>query len=478
VLGALALGAPGAAVVAWVALVPLFVALDGAGSFRTLALAIVYAVVLGLGGLGPWLSHAAAAYFGIGRAVATGYVVVFLATIFTLHGTLLGLLLLGRPGRVGAWNVVWCAAAWAIWDAVRTGVFPRFPGGVLALSQHAALPVLQIASVTGVAGVSFILVAGNAGVAALVTDRSAAPRVRLLAVATGIGLAGAATLWGALRIGRDAGAASSTGPTVISIDVNAADRAASTLERYLATSEEAVATPSALLVWPESALPTDPEHDRAAWTALSRFVATHGVPLLAGGPGTGLVRPGPGIVNFNSAHLIAPGSGLRTYHKRQLVPFAERWPSFLGAPPAGLAPDLAGLEPGDVLGVFPLGDGAFGVLICFEITDAAAARALAARGARFIVNLTNDAWFESAPHLPWAAIRAVETGVPVVRAANAGVSAVFDRLGRARPRRGAGWLVTQVPPAAPTVYVRRGEVFLGACLALLLAGLLRAVLAR
>src|SRR5947208_1711574 len=73
-LGVVALGSGHAGVVAWVALVPLFVALDRAGSFRTLAVAIVYAVVLGVGGLGPWLSHAAAAYFGLGRAVATAYV--------------------------------------------------------------------------------------------------------------------------------------------------------------------------------------------------------------------------------------------------------------------------------------------------------------------------------------------------------------------------------------------------------------------
>ena len=107
---------------------------------------------------------------------------------------------------------------------------------------------------------------------------------------------------------------------------------------------------------------------------------------LAGRPGTELVHAGR-VVHFNSAHLVAPGEGLRTYHKRYLVPFAERWPSFLGAPPAELAAELAGLEPGEAPGVFPLDDGVFGVLICFEITDAAAARALAARGARFIVGI-------------------------------------------------------------------------------------------
>ena len=475
-LGVAALAPDGPGVLAWVALVPLFVALDGAGSSRTVAVAIVYALVVGLGSLGPWLSRAAAAYFGLGRGVAAGWVAVFLLTIFALHGAFLGVLLLGRPRRAGPWQVVWCAAAWAAWDAARTGVFPRFPGAVLALSQHRALPVLQVVSLTGIAGVSFVLVAFNAGLAALLVRRAVPVRARLLALATGIVLAGAATLWGGLRIARDAGTSSSGGPTVIAVDVDAHDRAGSTLDRYVAASEAALATTPALLVWPESALPTDPEHDRAAWTTLSRFVAAHGVPLLAGGPGA--ARAGRGAVAYNAAHLLVPGDGLRSYHKRGLVPFAERWPSFLGAPPGGLAADLAGLEPGDAPGIFTVGGHPFGVLICFEITDPAAARALAARGARFVVNLTNDAWFAAAPHLAWAAVRAVETGVPVVRAANAGVSAVFDRVGHARAQRGRGFLVAEVPPAAPTVYARRGDVFLGACLAVVLAGFLRAVRTR
>jgi len=172
---------------------------------------------------------------------------------------------------------------------------------------------------------------------------------------------------------------------------------------------------------------------------------------------------------------------MRSYHKRWLVPLAERWSSLLGTPP----PELASLEAGEEATVFSLGDTAFGVLICFEITDAAGARALARGGARFIVNMTNDAWFIGSarpPHLPWAAVRAVETGLPVVRASNAGPSAVFDRFGRpvasSRPADGPAVLTAHVPAAAPTLYAQTGDVFLGLCVATVLAGLAHAMFRR
>ncbi|TMJ93391.1 MAG: hypothetical protein E6G67_12545 [Actinobacteria bacterium] len=158
---------------------------------------------------------------------------------------------------------------------------------------------------------------------------------------------------------------------------------------------------------------------------------------------------------------------MQSYHKRYLVPFAERWPSILGNPPS----DLASLEPGRETTVLHVGDISFGVLICFEIADSRGARTLASRGAGFIVNLTNDAWFyrSSAPHVPWAVARAVETGIPVVRAANAGVSAVFDRFGRkvaTGPSAGLpSVLAVSLPAAAPTVYSRTGDWFLVICLA-------------
>ncbi len=478
VLGVLALAPGGPAWLAWGALVPLFLALRDARGGTTVALAVAYAVVLGLGGLTPWLSRAAAAYFDLDRGHAVAYTLAFLVPVFAAHGTLLGLLLLGRPRRVGPADVVWCGAAWASWDALRTAVFPRFPGAVLGLSQHATVPVLQVASACGLAGISFVVAAFNAGVASMLPGGTAPRRARALAAATGVAIAVGAGAWGARRVAVEGMAGSAPGPRIAAVDVDAARAADGTLDRYVAASEGAVAAAPALLVWPESALTTDPEHDRAAWATLNRFVDAHATPLLAGGPGS-VRRGAAGLAHFNAAHLLTPAHGMRSYHKRGLVPFAERWPALLGAPPSG----VESLDAGDEATVFGTGDGAFGVLICFEITDGAAARALVRRGARFIVNLTNDAWFPAAaPHLPWAAVRAVETGLPVVRAANAGVSAVFDRFGRevavSRPAGAPAVLTAGVPPGAPSLYARSGDVFLVACLAVVLAGLIGAVVRR
>ena len=472
VASVLALSVAPLAWIAWGALVPLFVALDRAPRRVTLAVATVYALVLGVGSVGPWLIGAVAAYFeiGVGRAVA--YTLPSLAAVSAAHGVVLGALLLARPRRVGVWDVLWCGALWSCWEAVRTFVFPYYPAAVLALSQDATLPVLQIASVCGIAGVTFILVACNVGLASLLQRSPGAGAGPVAAVLTGVGLALGASGWGMLRLSTAPPAR--PGPEVVAVDVDATNEAASTLERYLAASEEAAAARPRLLIWPESALTMDIEHDRAAWAVLDRFIEAHETPLLTGGPGV-LRRSGRDLARFNSAHLLIPDHGMRSYHKRGLVPFAERWPALLGSPPAG----LASLDAGNDATVFHLGDDAFGVLICFEITDGAAARALVRNGAHFIVNLTNDAWFAAgAPHRPWAQVRAVETGLPVLRAANAGSSALFDgfgrELGNSSPGAGPTFLAAQLPDGAPTPYARAGDVFLVVCFAALLAGLLNA----
>jgi len=454
---------------AWGALVPLVVAIDGAPAGVVLAIAVLYTVVLGVGTVAPWLAPAIAAYFGLGLGRALAYTLVPLVAVSAAYGVVLGLLCLARPRRVGVWSVVWWGAAWAAWEALRTIVFPYYPAAVLGVSQQAIPAALQAASVGGIAAVSFVVVAFNAAVA---STFSRAPDARRAAAAViGIGIAVATVAWGRLRLASDADAVA--GPRVVAVDVNARTRAAGTLDRYLAASAAATADGPAIVLWPENALTADLEHDPAAWTAVTGFVTAHGATLLTGGPAAALVA-GRGVVQFNAARLVAPSAAMQTYRKRGLVPFAERWPGLFGDPP----PDLVSLEPGKEPTVLTAGDAAFGVLICFEVTDARAARALVAHGARFLVNLTNDAWFGEAPHLPWAAVRAVETGVPVVRAANAGVSAVFDRFGRRiaarRSADGPSLLPARVPAAVPTIYARAGDAFLAGCIGVVLAGFVSA----
>jgi apolipoprotein N-acyltransferase len=470
-LSVVALSPGGAGWLAWGALVPLFLALRGVSGRATIALVIVYSLVFGIGNSGPWLLPATAAYFDLGLGRAVVYLLPALVLTCAAHGLVLGLALWAGPRGPGAWSVLWTAAAWAVWESSRTHVFPYYPAAVLGLSQGPGSPVLQVASLGGVAAVSFVVVAWNVGLASLL-HASAGPRGRRLAAA-GAGLVAVllALGWGVWLL---AGAEEPfpAAADVIAVDVNAPRWSASTLEAYLAASEGAALARPTLLVWPENALTTDVEHDRAAWAALSAFVAAHETPLLTGGPGSAAIG-GREMARFNSAHLLIPRRGMRSYHKRALVPLAESWPGVLGTPPAA----FRSLDAGREATVFAVADTAFGVLICFEITDPAGARALARRGARFLVNLTNDVWFgAAAPHLAWAPVRAVETGLPVVRAANAGVSAVFDRFGRtletSRPTDRPAFLATSIPPAAPTPYARFGDLFLAACLAMVVTGLL------
>ena len=453
----------GVGALAWVALVPLLIVIARRPRGATLLACILYAIVGGAIGILPWLVPAGAAYFATSYWRAAAWVVPSLVVACTLHGALLGVLLWTRPASPGAWAVVWYGALWACWEAVRMVVFPYYPAAVLGLSPHHTVAILQIASVCGVAGVTFVVVASNAAIAALL-DRAADARRRTAALAAAALVVGGAAGWGAWRLG--AGTAPASRLDVLAVDLDARTPGAASLDRYVSASRDDDAHPPGLIVWPESALTSDLERDPAAWKDVVAFVSSRGTPLLAGGPGSER-RSGRTLTRFNSAHLVVPGLGLRSYHKRHLVPFAERWPAFAGRPP----PDLDGVEEGREATVFPLAGTAFGVLICFEITDTAGARALARGGARFIVNLTNDAWFTAPPHLAWASAIAVATGLPVVRAANAGPSAIFDRFGRAvatnRPRDGAVLLRAPVPEAQPSFYARHGEVFVALCLALL-----------
>lgn len=463
--------------VAWMALVPLLVALAGATRRTTVGVAIVYTVTFALLGLEPWFARSTAAYFDASLARMIVFTALPLTVLAVAHGAVLGAALLARPPLSGPLDVLWCAALWPCWEFLRTLVLPYYPAAVIGLTQHATIPVLQVASLTGVAGISFVVVAFNVGTAALLS--AARPGRRALAAFTGLALAAGSAGWGMLRA-RSADGVAADGPRIVAVDIDAGDRAASTLDRYLVASAEAAALAPAMIVWPESALTTDVEHDRSAWAALSGFVAQTHTSLLAGGPASA-VRMRGDVAHYNAAHLLTPGTGMRSYYKRGLVPVAERWSgiatALLGEPPA----DLVGLDAGREATVFPLDHAFFGVLICFEITSASGARALAAGGARFLVNLTNDVWFArcgQAPHLPWAAIRAVETGLPVIRAANAGVSVLFDPFGRPtavrRPGDGGGLLAVRMPEPARTVYARAGDVFLVGCLAVVLAGVVAA----
>ena len=449
---------------AWGALVPLLVTFERAPARFVLCAAVAYMLVLFETDVTPWLAPAVARYFDLAPPTATPITVVGMGMLGAGYGMVLAtaVALRRRSGR--PLGVVWCAALWCVWESLRTIVPPFLPASWLGISQRAAPGVLQLASVTGIAGVTALVAAMNAAMARLWIGRR--PPASLAVVAT---IAVAVMVWGAARPTDRP----SAGARVVLVDGDAGRMTESTLDRYIAATPPVDARQPTLVVWPESALPVDLTQDTATWERLRRFVADLGVPLLTGGIGSALADDGR-RVPFNSVHFVRPQHGMLSYHKQLLIPIAESWPTAFGTPPAGLDPVAAGRA----FEVFGDDTWRFGPLICFEITDAHSARTLAARGARFLVNVNNDVWFgdREAPHWVWALVRAIESGRAVARASNRGTSAIIDPFGRViaatHSTDGPVALAGAMPDPVDTVYLHTGEVFLPACVLVVLLGFL------
>jgi apolipoprotein N-acyltransferase len=185
---------------------------------------------------------------------------------------------------------------------------------------------------------------------------------------------------------------------------------------------------------------------------------------------------------YNTVYLIAPnGAILDTYDKMRLLPFAEYRP--LGVLPTFLPHSSeypTEFTPGTRSTIFPLGNTAFGVTICYEVTYPTLTRRLAREGARFLVNMSNESWLAQggvaapAQHFSMAVFRAVETRRPLARVATFGVTGFVDAVGRIQQTSTAkeGRLIGRViPRSEQTLYTYYGDWFAITC-AVLAGGLL------
>jgi apolipoprotein N-acyltransferase len=367
-------------------------------------------------------------------------------------------------GLVGAWGVAELARQFVL-----TG-FPWNPwGSVWAVPGLAGDVMLQPAAWIGVHGLTLLTVALAA--TPLLGRRATMGGVAVLAAWAGLG---------AWRLGQPAGEA--PGVTVLLVQGNVAqgqkwDRGlmAAIFDRYLALTRDAVAASAgpAVVVWPETASPYLLDRDAGAWAmiaAASRRLDGSVVPGLIG-----TVRFDAARRPYNSlVALDGAGAPVAVYDKFHLVPFGEYQPRWLPLPvefgPSGFQPG-----PGPVTLRVP-GLPPVSPLICYE---AIFPGSVLDRGDRpdWLVTVTNDAWFgnSSGPrqHLAAARLRAVEEGLPIMRAANTGISAGYDAFGRELGRIGmneAGTLALPLPGRVPPTAFARWGLAIPAMLAVLTLG--------
>lgn len=247
-------------------------------------------------------------------------------------------------------------------------------------------------------------------------------------------------------------------------------------ERALAEAEAAVdalegeapglAVQLDLVALPEGSVPVDVMRSPTVVGRLQRLSDRVRAPVVFGGWAR---SPSEELGTTSNAAFVVGPEGLREgiYRKRRLVPAVEWIP--MGGENVGL---VAGQDPG----LLSLGDDTWGVLICYEIIFPALTRDLAAGGAQALLNLSNDAWYGSPgpgrlgleQHSLHAALRAVESGLPLLRVANTGRSFVALPSGRIldpTPIRESTARVFEVPirPSAPTLFSRTGDLVGAGC---------------
>jgi len=393
--------------------------------------------------------------------------------------------------RDTGWNVAWVApVVWTALEKFWPEIFPNYLGA----SQYKLPLVTQIADLTGILGVTFVVVYINATLFAAIEEWSVRRRLAtrpLLACAV---VLAAVLIYGQVRIravDRQAAAADKLTVGLIQTNRGAGDKRldpASLLREHQEMSRALVASrPVDLIVWPESVLRVQAMSRKgslpSALTGDTRTATLFGAVLQVGESSAAPIH---------SSALLADASGriLGTYDKMVLVPFGEYIP-FGEIFPAlySLAPPRTGrFRPGEIREPLPLGTYLLSVNICYEDIFPGQIRSLMRGGLDrripdVLVNLTNDSWYgrttEPTEHLALASFRSIEHRRSLVRSTNTGISAFVDPVGRIVPRRRV-WtretLVDRVPMMqGRTLYALAGDWLGWICGLLSLAGIGRAL---
>jgi apolipoprotein N-acyltransferase len=417
-----------------------------------------------------------------------------------LGGLVAGLQNAGPP-LTGSWSrrTLWAlsgAAVWVALEMVLARILGGFPWNLLGVSQYRMVPLIQIASVTGVYGVSFLAVwfalsLVSAGV--MLFRRPTMRSVWIAEIFLPMLVVAIVFNFGSRQLRHGPAAARTIKVAMVQPSIPQTLIWDETMDEQrfhelVRLSEQALTNHPDLLLWPEAAVPRLLRYDTNTFFTVTNLAGGHHAWMIIGADD---MEPRPGASNpedrifFNSSFLVSDGGRLMDrYLKRNLVIFGEyipleRWMPFL----KWFTPIQGGFTPGTRAVQFELEDLSVkaSVLICFEDVFPHLGPSAVEPDTDFLVNLTNDGWFgESAAqwqHAATAVFRTVENGVPLLRCTNTGLTCWVDAQGRMQEYftdshgsiYGAGFMVSEIPLRAAgtkleqTFYNRHGDWFGWAC---------------
>ena len=474
---------------AWIALIPLFFALENKNTKQRFIIGYFFGIVF-FSGILYWLTNV---------SVPGAFILI---ALLSLAPAIFTSLYQGRKYSSASFgagvirDMIFVPSAWVFTEYLRAHLLTGFPWALLGYSQSPNLPVIQIADMTGAYGVSFLIILVNFSIYLML--KKTAKRFYIL---FSIFLLFSIVLTYGQYAMRRAYPIQSLKVSVIQGNIPQEIKWDSRYKNFIidkqkAITEESLKENPRLVIWPETSVSGYLE-EADLKKQITALAESANVFLLVGT----LNAENSNI--FNSATLISnKGKILQTYDKIHLVPFGEFIPfgktfswvrSFVNKP-------IADFDRGKDFTVFKfklrneihkpdkvqktIEFHSFSTLICFEDIFPELARNFVKKGARFLVNITNDVWFgkTSAPyqHAQGSIFRAVENRVPVVRAANTGLSCIIDHKGKIISAVGGstkgeifvdGYAVGTIRPTfSKTIYTRFGDVFSWICIVLVFLG--------
>jgi apolipoprotein N-acyltransferase len=393
--------------------------------------------------------------------------------------------------RLG-WSLA-CAAIWVALEMVQARFLTGFPWNLLGSSQFRMLPILQIASFSGIYGLSFLCVWFGASclmAAIVVLRRSNTPRRWLWEVIPCLLMSAGVIAWGYQTLLATPVATNRTvkialiQPSIPQRFIWDPQEDANRFHELMELSTAAMAQKPDLMIWPEAAVPGFVRWETNTHDAVTRFVQTNHVWLILGADDA---RPAAGLTDkinvYNASFLVSPrGEFVNHYAKQNLVMFGEYIPFVRWFPFLERWTGMGSFTPGTGPALFEIPELGLktSVVICFEDIFPHVVRGYvrnAGSDLDFLLNLTNNGWFgESSAqwqHAAGAVFRAAENGLPLVRCANNGLSCWVDAAGRmqevyfpgTQDIYGRGIKSVEIPVGAgrATFYRRYGDLFGWCC---------------
>ncbi|GAB4534783.1 MAG: apolipoprotein N-acyltransferase [Thermodesulfovibrionia bacterium] len=469
---------------AWFALLPLLIAIYEKRAKPSFLLGILSGLVFFLGTI-YWVFHPVYFYGGMPLVVAV-LITILLAGYLSLYTGLFSMAFSSLSKRTRFPAIFIAPLLWTTLEFIRSYALTGFPWVLLGYSQYRFLPLIQVSDITGVYGITFLVVGMN-GLLFDMLFLSPQRSRRMPLLGSGPMTVGAivyvlvviiSLIYGEWMLSSgDRGRSFKVSVIQGNIrqDVKWDKRFQDeVIDKYKRLMLKALDDSPDIIVLPESALPFIFGYDSSLTNEFLEFQKGLGRYLLFGSVLMKDIKDGRSIVS-NSAVLLSPdGEVVSTYDKIHLVPYGEYVPMrslfpFIDKLVVAIGDFVKGKE--YVVMKTPFAD--IGNLICYEIIFPGLVRKFVNNGANLLVTITNDAWFgrTSAPyqHFSMAIFRAVENRTPVIRSANTGISGFIDARGRIIKKGGIFKeevlsIDVSTHVSKKTFYTRYGDLFAFSCI--------------